>query len=97
MSYTLGQKIKLIRIEKGLTMEEFGKLFKPVASDSIVSRWERDISTPINHRLKRIAELGNTIVEQLLNLEFETCTNCSFNLIKKEYNFCPICGTKKSS
>lgn len=97
MSYTLGHKIKLIRIEKGLTMEEFGKLFKPVASDSIVSRWERDISTPINHRLKRIAELGNTTIEQLLNAEFEICANCNFDLIEKDYNFCPICGIKKSS
>lgn len=32
----LGQKIKELRMDKGLTMEEFGKLFD--ASKSIVSR-----------------------------------------------------------
>ncbi|PKG22725.1 helix-turn-helix domain-containing protein [Niallia nealsonii] len=55
----IGSRIKLIRNELGLTMKEFGQKFDPPASDSIVSRWERGISTPNNERLKKIAELGN--------------------------------------
>jgi transcriptional regulator with XRE-family HTH domain len=55
----IGSRIKLIRNELGLTMKEFGEKFDPPASDSIVSRWERGISSPNNERLKRIAELGN--------------------------------------
>lgn len=58
----LGQKIKELRMDKGLTMEEFGKLFD--ASKSIVSRWERDISVPNEKRLKHIAKLaGKTVSE----------------------------------
>ncbi|RAN53788.1 hypothetical protein B8A42_08650 [Dolosigranulum pigrum] len=58
----LGQKIKELRMDKGLTMEEFGKLFD--ASKSIVSRWERDISVPNEKRLKNIAKLaGKTVSE----------------------------------
>jgi len=55
----IGSRIKIIRNELGLTMNEFGKKFNPPASDSIVSRWERGISSPKSERLKKIAELGN--------------------------------------
>lgn len=60
----LGQKIKELRMNKGLTMEEFGKLFD--ASKSIVSRWERDISVPNEKRLKHIAKLANKSVSELI-------------------------------
>lgn len=36
----VGIRIKQIRLEKGLTLEEFGKLVDN-ASKSIVSKWER--------------------------------------------------------
>lgn len=55
----IGERIRVIRNELGLTMNEFGKKFTPPASDSIVSRWERGVSSPNNERLKRIAEIGN--------------------------------------
>lgn len=59
----LGQRIKSIRLEKGLTLEEFGNLFS--TSKSIVSRWENGISSPNPERLKLIAKLGNMSVSQL--------------------------------
>lgn len=65
----LGSKIKFIRHTLGLTMEDFGKLFNPHASDSIVSRWERGISSPNNERLKVIADIGIYTMEQLLEME----------------------------
>jgi transcriptional regulator with XRE-family HTH domain len=55
----IGSRINLIRTKLGLTMKEFGEKFDPPASDSIVSRWERGISSPNEERLNRIAELGN--------------------------------------
>lgn len=61
----VGSRIRIIRKELGLTMKEFGEKFDPIASDSIVSRWERGISSPNNERLKKIAELGNMSVMHL--------------------------------
>lgn len=64
----IGERIKLIRNELGLTMKEFGKKFDPSASDSIVSRWERGISSPNNKRLKRIVELANLASVSMFSL-----------------------------
>ncbi|MGH1707831.1 helix-turn-helix transcriptional regulator [Enterococcus gallinarum] len=63
----IGYSIKLIRKQLGLTMEEFGELFDPPASQSIVSRWEKGVSVPNNQRMKRISELGNTTVADLIS------------------------------
>lgn len=60
----LGQRIKQIRLRRGMTLEEFGELLK--AADSIVSRWENGISIPRPDRLKKIAKLENITVEELL-------------------------------
>lgn len=62
----IGYSIKLIRKELGLTMEEFGKKFDPHADKSNVSKWEKGICVPNNHRLKEIAKLGNTTVADLI-------------------------------
>ena len=56
----LGQRIKAIRLDKGMTLEEFGKLFG--TSKSIVSRWESGISSPNPERLKTIAKVGDITV-----------------------------------
>lgn len=47
-------------------MEEFGKVFDTVAHKSLVSKWEKGLSQPNNERLKKIAELGNTTVNEIL-------------------------------
>lgn len=62
----LGLKIKTIRNKLGLTLEEFGLLFDPPADKSNVSRWEKNKATPSSKRLKKIAELGNIPIEELL-------------------------------
>lgn len=64
----LGEKIKRIRKDKGLTMEEFGKLLD--ASKGNVSMWESGKVTPSNERLKSIADLAGISVEELLD---DTC------------------------
>ncbi|MBF6625733.1 helix-turn-helix transcriptional regulator [Aerococcaceae bacterium zg-BR9] len=60
----VGQRIKSIRLSKGMTLEEFGKLFD--ASKSIASRWEKGVSLPNPERLKQIAKIGDVTVDELL-------------------------------
>lgn len=62
----IGQKIKIIRLKKGMTLEEFGKLFD--TSKGIISRWENGISTPTPERLKKIAELGGVSVAYITGI-----------------------------
>ena len=62
---TLGQRIKEHRQNKGLNMREFGELIDN-ASDSIVSRWERNVSVPNAKRLKLMADDMNITVTELL-------------------------------
>ena len=64
---TTGERIKDIRLELGETLEEFGKRFDPPANRSLVSGWENGRYLPSPERLKVIAELGDTTVNQLLN------------------------------
>ena len=63
----VADKIKSIRLSLGLSMEEFGKKFDSPASKGVVSNWENNYNLPNHARLKRIAELGNTTVEELLS------------------------------
>lgn len=60
----VGKKIHDIRINLGLTLEQFGKLFN--ASKSDVYRWEKGYHTPNKKRLKQIAMKGGIEVSQLL-------------------------------
>ena len=62
---TLGQKIKAIRLRKGMTQIEFGAILK--TTDTAVRNWETSRNAPNPERLKRIAELGNITLEELLN------------------------------
>ena len=60
----IGQRIKQIRREKGMTMEEFGNLLS--TSKSIVYRWEIGTNLPNPERLKIIAKIADISVEELL-------------------------------
>ena len=60
----VGQKIKNIRLEKGMTLEEFGKMFG--ASKSNVRSWEIGTNLPNPERLKTIAKIADITVEELL-------------------------------
>ena len=62
----VGLRIRSIRKNRGMTLEDFGDLLNPPASDSIVSRWERGVSLPSNERTKQIAKEGNITVDELL-------------------------------
>ena len=60
----LGERIKKIRKEQGMSQLEFSKAIG--ATKSAVSNWENGYNAPNNERLKIIAEIGGVSVETLL-------------------------------
>lgn len=63
---SLGCRIKRIRLNHGLTVQEFAD--KIGASKSGVSKWENDVAIPSPQFLKEIAQLGDTTADVLLGL-----------------------------
>ena len=60
----IGERIKNIRQQKGMTLEEFGKMFG--ASKSNVRSWEIGKNLPNPERLKTIAKIADISVDTLL-------------------------------
>lgn len=60
----VGKRIKSIRQNNGMNLEEFGNIFG--VSKSNVSKWENGRQRPNNQRLKEIAERGNCSISYLL-------------------------------
>lgn len=60
----VGQRIKAIRLEKGMTTKEFGAFIG--ATDSNVTSWEKGRTSPNPERLKIIADLAGMTVQELL-------------------------------
>lgn len=60
----VGSRIKQIRLNKGYTLEAFGKLFN--TSKSNVLRWEQGISLPNKERIKNISKIADITVNELL-------------------------------
>lgn len=81
----VGQRIKLIRQTKGMTLEEFGNLFN--ASKGNVSLWEKGSSLPSNERIKSIAHVGNLSVDELLYGDSNIKESLDDELIETLNNF----------
>lgn len=76
----VGKRIQAIRLERGLTLKQFGELIGASESSisewengkylppakSIISRWENGTSLPNLSRLGMIALIGNMTVNELL-------------------------------
>ncbi|MGK0554487.1 helix-turn-helix domain-containing protein [Macrococcus capreoli] len=62
----LGQNIRNIRWSLGLTMSDFGEIIGGVKS-GVVSNWENNKQKPNADRLKKIADIGNMKVVELVN------------------------------
>lgn len=60
----VGKRIKSIRLQLGLTQENFGGLFD--ATKGNVATWEKGSSLPTADRIKKIAIIGNIDVNELL-------------------------------
>ena len=61
--YSVGERIKDIRLEKGMSKTEFGKLFE--TTGSLVNKWETNQVTPTEKRLKEIADIGGVSIHEL--------------------------------
>ncbi|MCH4436504.1 helix-turn-helix domain-containing protein [Staphylococcus haemolyticus] len=64
----VGKRIRKIRSHLGLTMDQFGEKIdkeSPVKS-GVVSNWENGKQLPNKKRLKKISELGNISLDELL-------------------------------
>lgn len=62
----VGKRIKIIRQNLGLSMDEFAKRINSKAKSGTVSNWETGKNLPNNTRLKKISELGNVTIDFLL-------------------------------
>lgn len=60
----VGSRIKQIRMNKGYTLESFGKLFN--VSKSNVLKWEQGQSLPNKERLASISKIADMTVNELL-------------------------------
>lgn len=60
----VGYRIKQIRLNKGYTLEAFGRLFN--TSKSNVLRWEQGISLPNKERIKDICKVADITINKLL-------------------------------
>ena len=69
-----GKKIKSIRMQRGETMEEFASRIDDKAKSGTVSNWETGKNLPNNERLKKIAELANISVNELLHDQTDVVT-----------------------
>ena len=78
----IGKRIKSIRLEKGMTLEEFGNLFG--ADKSNVLKWEKGSSIPSPERLKLISKIGDITVDELLRgSKIEYAVSLCNSLIQK--------------
>ncbi|MBC6315291.1 helix-turn-helix domain-containing protein [Listeria grandensis] len=62
----VGNRIKQIRRNLGLTMESFAHLVDPNAKSGTVSNWETGKNLPNNRRLTKIAKIGGITIDELL-------------------------------
>ena len=78
----IGKRINSIRLEKGMTLEEFGNLFG--ADKSNVLKWEKGSSIPSPARLKLISKIGNITTDELLRgSKIEYAVSLCNSLIQK--------------
>ncbi|MCW6652571.1 helix-turn-helix domain-containing protein [Aerococcaceae bacterium NML191292] len=81
----VGLRIKSIRQNKGMNLEEFGKLFN--VSKSNVSHWEAGNTLPNAERLKAIAKIGDISVDELLYGPIKEKILKSLFKLAPKYNF----------
>lgn len=62
----IGQRIKAIRLDQGVTLEEFGQLLG--AGKSNVSKWENGRNLPNPRRLKLIADMAGVSVPTFIGI-----------------------------
>lgn len=93
----LGNRIKELRLEKGMTTKEFGSLLG--ATDSNITSWEKGRTSPNPERLKMISKIAEVSVNTLLygsineriNLAVQKLSNKKVNVdnlsVDEAYNY----------
>ncbi|MBF0714666.1 helix-turn-helix domain-containing protein [Gemelliphila palaticanis] len=80
----VGLRIKQLRLNKGYTLEEFGKLFG--ASKGNIQQWENGKSLPNKDRIKRISKLADITVNELLYGSVEEFVKNNYDdIVNKEF------------
>lgn len=82
----LGNKLKSLRVERGLTMEEltnsFNELYDLNLSRSSISRWENGVREPSNSNLSAYAKYFNVSLDWLLGLNADSNDDEKESLIR---------------
>ena len=78
MKETLGNKIKKLRLEKGMTQDELAKLLG-YSSRSTINKIESDINTISYEKIKKLVEIFNIDASELV--EDESYDNPSEELL----------------
>ena len=96
-TYSVGERIKDIRLEKGMSKTEFGKLFE--TTGSLVNKWETNQVTPTEKRLKEIAEVGGVSIHEFTYRKpiGKKIRNIRKNLGYSQLEFSKVVGATKSA
>ena len=70
---TFGEKLKILRKEKGYSQEEFASLLN--VSRQAVSKWESDRGTPETDKLLQISNMFGVTLDYLLKAEIPNENN----------------------
>lgn len=86
----IGNVIKKIRLEKGLTQKQLAdKLF---LSDKTISKWERGIGCPDISVLLQLSDILGINIDVLLEGELSQNSFVGGNMKKSKIYVCPECG-----
>ena len=69
----LGEKIAQLRKDKNMTQSELAE--KMCITDKAVSKWERNLSSPDIRTIKKLAEVFDVSIEELMGEVAETTEN----------------------
>lgn len=86
---TLGEKIKRVRKQEGLSQEQFAK--KVNVSRSAIAKWETDKGIPDIDNLKAISQLFNVSLDDLL----DDGQNLEISVMKEAIDLSKYTGIKK--
>lgn len=81
----VGSRIKQIRMNKGYTLEAFGKLFN--ASKGNVQQWENGVSLPNKERLTTISKIADMTVNELIYGSIDEFIENNLELFIKNYKY----------
>ena len=81
MKYSLGNKIRELRLHKQLTQEQLAQLCK--VSSAAISKWEHDLSYPDITLLPILARIFHVSTDELLNFESEPSEEEIVEMAKK--------------